>query len=232
MISIYSCKMFRSSNRQKEIISAIQNPLNTELVQQLKEYIDIPDEYKESNFQNSVRKVNRKAVNDEDRADKGSQHSQITHTSSSPLEFHVNPAEDSEALDTDIPEASEEEVVEKISDESSTTEEDITESIKVTKSAIQSSTCIPEQLKGTLNVDESTCGVNRVAVKDKETWVYYNDSVNLNNVMTNVLDKLNAANFSTLSFSRLARSDNAIVFDNLDTPDPVEVIDNGNAKEA
>lgn len=69
-----------------------------------------------------------------------------------------------------------------------------------------------ESIKGTLNSQQLTCGVTRVAVKNDEVWCYYNDSVNLNEVMVEAIDLVSKAGYSYLEFNRLARSDNAIVF--------------------
>ena len=70
-----------------------------------------------------------------------------------------------------------------------------------------------ETMKGSLNAVEDTAGVTRIRVKDKELWIYYQDSVNLNSVMGPVIDSMNALGYTYLEFSRLARSDNALVFD-------------------
>lgn len=67
-------------------------------------------------------------------------------------------------------------------------------------------------IKGLLNSQESTAGVNRVSVKDNEVWVYYNDYVNLNDIMVDAIELVTNAAFTYLEFNRLARSDNAIVF--------------------
>ena len=70
-----------------------------------------------------------------------------------------------------------------------------------------------ESIKGTLNSKDDTSGVSRVGVKDdKEVWVYYNDNVNLNDVMVPVIEQMNASGYNYLEFNRLARSDNAVVF--------------------
>lgn len=70
-----------------------------------------------------------------------------------------------------------------------------------------------ESIKGTLNAKDDTSGVSRVGVKDdKEVWVYYNDNVNLNDVMVPVIEQMNASGYNYLEFNRLARSDNAVVF--------------------
>lgn len=67
-------------------------------------------------------------------------------------------------------------------------------------------------LKNTLNEREDTAGVTRIAEKDNEVWIYYNDDVNLNNVMTEVIECLMNSGYESFEFNRLARSDNAIVF--------------------
>lgn len=228
MISIYSCKMFRSSSRKDSIVSAIENPINSELVQQLKEYIDIPDARKDVAEDEPVSEQRKLASRNNPESESlpaGLEKDSPVHKTPGLVVDIIEdvPSPDTEVVeDTEKVEVPPEDVVDEYDDKV-----EIEESTKIT-----ASTSIPEQLKGTLNIDESTAGVNRVVVKDKELWVYYKDSVNLNNVMTEVLDRVNAANFSTLSFSRLARSDNAIVFDILENSHPVEVIDNGDAKEA
>ena len=67
-------------------------------------------------------------------------------------------------------------------------------------------------IKGILNADASTFGVQRVQEKDKEVWIYYNDDINLNDVMVEVIEMMNKAGYTYLEFNRLARTDNAIVF--------------------
>lgn len=70
-----------------------------------------------------------------------------------------------------------------------------------------------KDIKGYLNADMETSGVSRVASKDdKEVWVYYNDNVNLNDVMVPVIEALNRPAYTYLEFNRLARSENAVVF--------------------
>jgi hypothetical protein len=71
---------------------------------------------------------------------------------------------------------------------------------------------VANEIKGFLNSKQDTTGVNRVQIKNDELWIYYNDDINLNNVMTNVINTLNAANYKYFEFNRLARTDNAMVF--------------------
>ena len=70
-----------------------------------------------------------------------------------------------------------------------------------------------ETIKGTLNAREDTNGVIRLEVKDHELWIYFNDDVNLNDKMVEVISVLNSTGYTYLKFNRLARSNNAIVFD-------------------
>ena len=121
--------------------------------------------------------------------------------------------------------------IEDESDDSTDVQEDepVEQSKKVTasKNIVNDLSSAVEQIKGTLNAQIETSGVNRILVKDKqELWVYYNDDINLNNVMGPVIELLNAAGFTYLAFNRLARSDNAIVFEiQLISTNTVEVAD-------
>jgi glucan-binding YG repeat protein len=68
-------------------------------------------------------------------------------------------------------------------------------------------------LKSTLNSRADTAGVSRVSMKENELWIYYGDSTNLNNVMTDVIECLASEEYKQFEFNRLARSDNAVVFE-------------------
>lgn len=67
-------------------------------------------------------------------------------------------------------------------------------------------------VKNTLNNREDTAGVERIAEKENELWIYYNDDINLNNIMSEVIELLLTEGYEMFEFNRLARSDNAIVF--------------------
>lgn len=69
-----------------------------------------------------------------------------------------------------------------------------------------------ESIKTMLNATPDTAGVERLLIKDSEMWIYYNDYINLNNVMSPVIEFFNRGSFTYLEFNRLARSTNAIVF--------------------
>ena len=81
-----------------------------------------------------------------------------------------------------------------------------------------------DTIKGTLNAREDTTGVNRLEVKDRELWIYYNDDCNLNDKMIEVISVLNSTGYTYLKFNRLARSNNAIVFDVNLNIEPVKTV--------
>jgi hypothetical protein len=68
-------------------------------------------------------------------------------------------------------------------------------------------------IKKLLNTEDDTQGVARVDIDDSETWIYYDDKVNLNDIFDNVIALLKDSKYDMLKFSRLARTDNAVVFD-------------------
>jgi len=230
MVSIYSCKLYRASTRKKEIRAAINDPINVELVKQLRSYLD--EEYQSPDY-----------------VDTGN-----PDTPDDDTEEKIRPSESSGGggggysggLDTDMsdmlseesggddfaPEGGSE------TDESDTDQEDsepVGESVKIQSSTdiVDSIASQLDSIKGILNSRQETTGVSRIQIKsndcDKELWIYYNDSINLNNVMEPAISLLNASNYAYLDFNRLARTDNAIVFIITDSPkqvtsevDPVE----------
>lgn len=96
-------------------------------------------------------------------------------------------------------------------DESSTDDNNVNSSKKC---AIRSSIDL-DSLKGTMNAVSDTCGVQRVKIDEdkKELWVYYNDDINLNDIMTPLIELLESSSYNYLIFNRLARSGNAVVFE-------------------
>lgn len=214
-VSILSCKMYKTANNKQRILASIQDPINAELVEQLKEYIDIPS----ADTSEDSAKVVLQDIKVQDESE--SKDSENTKESNSTTE---NVGESDK--NTEKPE-----ITENDSEQSSTDEESdkpVEESTKVAGTKVIAQTVLYEpnrcvaytsiddvvhELKGALNLKDDTAGVNRVQVKQNELWIYYNDSVNLNSVMNPVLDYLNSASYNYLEFNRLARSDNAIVFE-------------------
>ncbi len=216
--------MYRYSKHKDKIHSAISNPLNAELVQQLSKYVDF-DEPENVSQTDTTAKVNKP---DESSKVK-SESKPLSFTPHSPVVSKPNFDESTKTTELDNLEEPENPEVDTTDDESESLETSNVEESTATKNkqVVESGTvlynnnCIcvdklPEvvdQIKGALNLRSDTKGVNRVLVKDSELWIYYEDSINLNNVMAAVIEFLNAANYQYLEFNRLARSDNAIVFE-------------------
>lgn len=220
MQAIYSCKLYRSSKRKSKIKSAIENPVNSELVSQLSRYLD--DEYVLVDEDINNKKNVQKSESDENTAkSEGSRNHTPLH--SIPKSSSIGDIDDfdlEEEQEDSIP-AEEDEIGEEI-DEDQEDQEDETASVEestsilegkstVTASIVLSQDTVAE-IKGVLNLREDTKGVDRISFKDNELWIYYNDNINLNNVMSNVIELLNESGYTYLEFNRLARSANSIVF--------------------
>lgn len=244
MNAIFASKLFRSSNRQDKIRAALADPVNMKLVQQLRSYLDEP--YQDMGLmdpQPEEPETSNSEVYTEEGESEG-QESSSTSESNSPTPSHISapshistPSSDP----MDIPglnvehESSPEEPPTNESSEPSNSEEStppeepIVESTKVTSSTDVQDTI--EQLKGSINMRQETSGVNRILKKEDEIWIYYEDKVNLNNVMGPVIELVNALGYNNLEFNRLARSDNAIVFqmyeNSIKVMEPVENKEDG-----
>lgn len=225
--------MYRYSKHKDKIHSAISNPLNAELVQQLSKYVDFnePKDLPESDVDTT--KVNNKedtstTQKSESKPLSFTPHSSITSKpSSEQLDTTAESEEPEDAKVTDTANTGntgKDDTTEEKSSETSNVEESTKikgNQVVESGTVLYNNSCIcvdklPEvvdQIKGALNLRADTKGVNRVLVKDSELWIYYDDSINLNNVMAAVIEFLNAANYQYLEFNRLARSDNAIVFE-------------------
>ena len=228
--AIYASKLFKASKRKDKIRAAAQNPLNSELILQLDEYVD--DKYKQP------KKKTNPAESKESKEDESEEKIRPSKSSgggfggggfSGPSDFsggsdhHLSDMlKDEEGGDfgSDAP-APDFESKEKPDDS------DVAESTQVKKQKILSSTELSSEVDaiiGLLNSREDTTGVCRGLIKDKELWIHYKDAINLNNVMEPIIALLNASNYDMLDFNRLARTENAIVFSISETPQPVEPI--------
>ena len=222
--AILASKMFKSSTRQKAILAAMDLPENMELVQQLDEYLD--DEYltikrnSETEFSEDTNEVidNPDGEFDTDATPDDPTFPRRSAGGGSPARFTPNES---------LMDKHGDELAELEGEEPPMGEEpkEPNASVQSKGKAIVADTIvnpfvnlyadligIANEIKGTLNARQDTAGVNRVQMKNDELWVYYNDDINLNNVMTNVLNVLNAANYKYFEFNRLARTDNAMVF--------------------
>lgn len=210
MKAIYASKLYKSSPRKAKIVAAIKDPINAELVRQLREYLDddILDNAVDS--KGDPLKLN-------DKHDDGAI---IDDKHESPEPPVDNTPDNHTDVDDEVDDNADNHI----------TGDGVASAAFVYSSPIVADTSVSHvcdnplsenqpallglsgELKGTLNARSNTSGVTRVAIKNNEVWIHYNDNTNLNNVMSDVIDTLNAANYSYLVFNRLARTDNAIVF--------------------
>lgn len=233
MKSIYASKLYRASTRKDRIQAALIAPGNLALVQQLADSLD--DEYQtpknlgldskpeEQDTQSkSDNLISDEEINPEtdlvtmdDLANSlksgAKPHPSSSHSdaspSSEPKEHEDKPETDTSEL---IPDSlmTEEEPAKKVT-KIEKKEEPAEASTKITATTVSDLNI----LKATLNDREDLAGVARIAEKDNEIWIYYKDEVNLNNIMTDVIEFLmNTKDYESFEFNRLARSDNAIVF--------------------
>ncbi len=231
MKAIYSCKLYKTHPRKDKIKAAISNPINTELVSQLRSYLD--DEYQpladrpEPDVADGLREDADDLSSDvNDGGSSGSLGPRPTSGSLSAKfdallgdEGASDDFTDSDMGDLDSDADNVDDTDLDTEDETAGELEEIGESTSISTStdvnltdAVKSSLCqYPELSK-----------FNRVLEKNNELWIYYNDDVNLNNIMGSVIEQLVDDHLDQLEFNRLARSDNAIVFQ-VSTDDPQEV---------
>lgn len=213
---IYGCKMFRSSSRKNHIKANIANPINVELVQQIQDLTD--------DSEDTVEKMNPSENKSERKILKGPSSSPSGGSYSTSLSHGIEPSEDDIFIpdetdnksnkdenfdDSDSLDTSDESVDEDTSDENVESSEAIT--------AVVEDELDINQLKSILNESSSlTYGVSRISERNNEVWVYYNDDVNLNPMLSDIIYTVESSKFKNLEFNRIARSDNAVVFVKVD----------------
>lgn len=226
---IYSSKLYVTSTRKDRIHAAMQDPINAELVQQLSDYLDedAQIELKQAEIQLKQGEPAETPTDTVGDSSAPASHSAPSHSSGGSFtpSFSGSPIDDfgeDELADIELPD---EEL-----DISDDTPADIPEEPETVESVTQegrpitSATIIYwntlddvvddcDTIKGTLNAREDTKGVTRLQVSEHELWIYYNDDSNLNDKMVEVISVLNSTGYTYLKFNRLARSNNAIVFD-------------------
>lgn len=216
--AIFCSKIYQTSSRKEKINAEFENPINAELVKQINEYVG--DEYKQQKCE----------VEDSDLKSHNSESEPESTSNSTDSNPNITPDSESSKLSEKYGDELDEvgEVVSNIVQTSETDASDhsIDSSITTPKTHIVADTIankpfvethitlngLANEIKGVLNSKMDTQGVVRIAIKNDEMWIYYNDEINLNNVMSLVIELLNAMNYHYLIFNRLARTDNAIVF--------------------
>lgn len=225
--AIYASKLYRGSKRKSAIVAAANDPINTELVTQLADALS--PVYKKEEYLVNQKEEEAKAkaaeareaeeTSDEDTGVEDSEPKSKPspkggHSSSKLADsFKKATKSEDEASKPDKPaEGGSSDESPKDSDVENSTSVSGSPVVAATRSLVTDMKQQVDQIKGLLNLEDTTTGVNRILIKDSELWIYYNDSINLNNVMANAIESLNAAGYTYLEFNRLARSDNAMVF--------------------
>lgn len=219
MKAIYSCKLYKTHPRKDKIKAAISNPINAELVSQLRSYLD--DEYQhladrpETDISDDLKEDENNLSSDSGasessnslgpRPTSGSLSAKFDALLGDEGEEGVDDSMDSDsASDADSDLGDMDEDVDPIEDL-----EDIGESTSI---SADTGVDLTSEVKAVLGKYPDLSKFNRVLEKNNELWIYYNDDVNLNNIMGSVIEQLMDDNLDQLEFNRLARSDNAIVF--------------------
>lgn len=222
--AIMASKLFRTSPRQSDILRKISS---SALQIQVPSQVDIPtrdtqEDTEQRDTDVTVSKASyttRRNDSAEHTSDNAAKSPSSNMAQSKPVRSPSGKPAELEDTREDSGEASNQ--PEPVNNESSTSEEvESSQTVKASSGTPLPTTDVTdhldlevESIKGTLNAKDDTSGVSRVGVKDdKEVWVYYNDNVNLNDVMVPVIEQMNASGYTYLEFNRLARSDNAVVF--------------------
>lgn len=247
MKSIYASKLFKASKRQDQIKAAMVAQANLGLMQQLAE--DLDDEFQTPENLGTDTSKPEEVTEETDEFDglivdeeidpekdlvtmddlkspkpSGSAPRISKSSGSSKNKAPEKPEMDTSDLIPESPANEKPEPESKLVEES--TEVKSKENIKA--SITDKLNCF----KDTLNSRQDTAGVIRIAQKEKEMWIYYNDDVNLNDIMVDVIECIANIDCNMFEFNRLARSDNAIVFViGLETTTEPEQIDPEEAKK-
>lgn len=228
--AIYSSKLYRSSKRKGKIFAAINDPINSELVGQLAKALG--EEYKKPEYLIKDYQDKESEKNKSFEKDKSIDSDDIDDDQSDENTTSSHSSNGSPDLDSNVEENNDSDNFDDFSSKDTASPDTEGSSIDSGPGPVQESISlfghpivgsqmrekfkdmqqVSDEIKGLLNFNDSTQGVNRILVKENELWIYYNDDINLNNVMGIVIEILNASGYTYLEFNRLARSDNAVVF--------------------
>lgn len=196
------------------------NPINVELVKQLSDALDDP-KIKED-------KLNLEVSNNLTDSDQETQkHSRLdvnerqSSVSRHPATLHFEPSDGFNESDVDEDVSPDEPSLDMEPSDRDILEPDIPDmssdidDTDLVESGIEIQTELSgKDIQELLMSSESLKSITRVSIKNDEVWCYFDDSTNLNKILNDVLDVIeNDDRYSSLSFSRLARSDNAVVLD-------------------
>lgn len=245
MKSIYASKLYRASKRKDRIKAALLAEGNFELVKQLTD--SLGEEYKTpenlgvekgqpkqdkpegtSEFDDFIVDEEIDPENDLVKIDDIDVNKPTRPHKSAPSKPASNPDSSKSDVKPDKPDTKSEADTSDLMPDSPATDvntepkEDAAASTKIKASELSNLNI----LKTSLNDRADTAGVTRIAEKENEIWIYYNDDVNLNNIMTDVIEYIMNSGYEEFEFNRLARSDNAIVFLNeVSTSDELDSVE-------
>lgn len=227
MNAIFASKLYAASSRKDHIRAALSDPLNKELVQQLRSYLseDTKEEISEPAQESFEEHYAAPDGWEEDekpssghRVDSAPRHT----TPPSGGSGHLTESWDN-ANDLDLPDASGDDLADapepdQVQNDAAAPEvqDSIPDETAEASTAItgvdEGQMTIPPdaELQELLKSQEQCPGVRKVSLQGDEIWVYYSDNINLNNVMEPTISAL--ASYPNIEFNRLARTYNAVVF--------------------
>lgn len=213
---VLSSSLFAVSTKKAKIMAALTNPLNAELIQQ--PVSDLPEDVVTQLNENGNQESNS------DGETPVSEGAKSITSDPKPIKFKVadSAPEKDTALEDSTTVSESEEPTDDLDSTVETNPVDVTSSVSVDYVVLDS-----DVIKSTLNSREDTCGVVSIAIKDdgaSELWIYYDDETNLNDTIYAVVSVFNSCGYNMLKFNRLARSNNAIVFDILEIKQPIKSI--------
>lgn len=232
---ILSSKLFTGSADRTKILSALTNPLNAELIQQEPDAIEQPT-VEESPAENKSEQdvadtpTANESKSDAEKKQSGGMDIKNITSDPKPITFKKrNDVDTDDNVQTEEPADNNNAESDSDSDESVATESSTTvvgETIEAS-SNFEYVTLNANVIKDTLNNYADTKGVVSINVKDgenEEMWIYFDDETNLNDMIYSVVSLFNSSGYNMLKFNRLARSNNAMVFDVLAVSEPIKSV--------
>lgn len=212
MSAVTASKLFKTSFRQKEILGKAGLVTSSgALTVQEPQQLDVKVNTEKLEEDNNVKQVSDKPSVSNDSSNKSKERVVVSprtnvRTGDTDDSTGGDEYKDVDDVKNDVPEK-------EVTDEKDVTSSTVSASSLPRTDVTDNMNLEVKDIKGTLNSIESTSGVSRVSVKDdKEVWIHYNDNVNLNDVMVDVIEYMNKYGYTYLEFNRLARSENAVVF--------------------
>ena len=230
MKAIFASKLYIASSRKDNIRAALSDPMNKELVQQLRSYLseDTKKELSDSPTPQESFEDHYAAPDgwdEEEAPSSGHRIDTSPRPTPSPSGGSGNLTDSWEdANDLDLPNASQDDFVDDAPEQSQVDDTSSAPEIQdnVPDETAQASTAITgvddgqgnipseAELQELLKSQEQCPGVRKVSLQGDEIWIYYSDNINLNNVMEPTISAL--ASYPNIEFNRLARTYNAVVF--------------------